>query len=227
MSGIYGAFAIMVALRHRDRTGEGQVIDLALYDPIFRALDEIAPRYAHDGTVRGPQGVMTSVACPHGHFECGDGKWIAIACTNDKMFARLSGVMGRPELAVPERYETTAQRLADRKTVDGIVGDWLSGMTRAEAMEVLVGGDVPAAPINTIADIFEDPHFRARETLIERADPELGDITIPNVVPRLSKTPGSVDRLGPRLGEANLDIYKERLGLSDAELEALSRKGVI
>ncbi|MDX1580476.1 MAG: CoA transferase, partial [Alphaproteobacteria bacterium] len=215
------------ALRYRDRTGEGQVIDLALYDPIFRALDEIAPRYAYDGTVRGPQGVMTSVACPHGHFECADGKWIALACTNDKMFARLAEVMERPELADEDKYATTQQRLADREAVDGLVSRWLQERPRQEVMTALVGGQVPAAPINTIADIFADPHFAARETLIERQDPELGPLTIPNVVPRLSKSPGQINSLGPRLGEANSDIYKDRLGLSEADLEMLAKKGVI
>lgn len=227
MSGAYGAYAIMVALHERERSGKGQRIDIALYEPIFRALDELAPAYARDGTVRGRQGVMTSIACPHGHFECADGKWVAIACTNDKMFARLCAVMGRPELSAPDAFGPVAKRLERAGEVEGIVARWTLEANREAVLARLIEGEVPCAPINSIGDIVDDPHIKARETLTTLHDQDLADIPIPNVVPRLSRSPGSVETLGPRLGADNDLIYREWLGLSEEALAKLAERGVI
>ena len=127
---------VLMALRARDRTGRGQVVDLALYESVFRVLDELAPAYAATGYVRGREGIGTANACPHGHFQCGDGRWVAIACTSDKMFERLAQAMGRPELAADDAYGRVAARLADRAKVDGLVGVWTGSMSREAAIEV-------------------------------------------------------------------------------------------
>ena len=228
MSGLYGVIGVLAALRHRDATGEGQEIDVALYEPAFRVLDELAPAFAASGRVRGREGLGTVNACPHGHFQCGgDGKWVAIACTSDKMFERLAAVMGRPELAAPDRFRTTRQRLDHRAEVDGIVAAWLGGLTRDEAVRLCVEGEVPCGPINDIADIFADPHYRARDNLVALDDPALGAVTVPGVVPKLSKTPGEIRTLGPALGNGNDAVYRDRLGLGDDELAALKAAGVI
>ena len=226
MSGLYGAVGVLLALRHRDATGQGQEIDIGLYESVFRVLDELAPAYAHSGKVRDREGAGTLNACPHGHFECGDGHWLAIACTNDKMFARLCRAMARPDLA--ERFPTTAQRLRDRGIVDGEVAAWTRDHPRAEILERCVSHDVPVGPINSIADIFSDPQFAARENIIHRlADGVAGRVAVPNVMPRLSATPGRVDHLGPRLGEANGDVYGTLLGLTAEECSALQQRGII
>ncbi|TDI61293.1 MAG: CoA transferase [Alphaproteobacteria bacterium] len=227
MSGIYGAFAIMVALRHRDQTGEGQSIDIALYEPIFRALDDLAPAYLRHGTIRQAQGVMTTVACPHGHFQAKDGRWIAIACTNDKMFARLTAVMGQQELSSDDRFGRTQQRLAQSDYIEGLVATWVGQFERDDALAQLQGGEVPSSPINSIADIAEDPHIAERKSLTTLVDHVLGDITIPGVVPKMSASPGKVASLGPRLGESNDRILGDMLGLSDQEMTILRDKGVI
>jgi crotonobetainyl-CoA:carnitine CoA-transferase CaiB-like acyl-CoA transferase len=227
MSGIYGAFALMIALRHRDQTGEGQSIDIALYEPIFRALDDLAPAYLRYGTVRQAQGVMTSVACPHGHFQCADGRWLAIACTNDKMFARLCVVMDRPDLASEETYGQTRQRLAQPNMIEGLVADWAGQFNREDALALLQGGEVPSSPINSIADIAEDPHIEERQVLTTLMDDILGEITVPGVVPKMSASPGKVASLGPRLGSANHQILGELLGMNSAEIAELEKKGVI
>jgi len=225
MTGMYGCIGIMMALRHRDATGQGQMVDCALYESIFRALDEIAPRYAVDGFVREAEGTGTVNACPHGHFPAGDGKFLAIACTTDKMFERLTIAMQRPDLL--ERFGNQAERLAGRKIVLAEVEAWTRSMPRDEVITVCTAKDVPAGAINSIADIFEDPHFKARGTLISVNVPGVGDVVVPSSLPRLSETPGSVNTLGPTLGEANDMIYGEWLGLSDAEQEQLSKDGVI
>lgn len=199
-SGMYGALGIMMALRVAERTGRGQVIDVALYESIFRILDEVVPAYQRNGIVRGREGRMTRQVCPHGHFECGDGKWVAIACTSDRMWDRLArNVLGRPDLA--DSHPKTRDRLADRETIDSVV----EAFTRAHPMEDVVrlctGGDVPCGPVNTVEDIFADPHFAARGAIQTVSHPELGEIAVPATFPRLSETPGRIDRLGPVLGD--------------------------
>ncbi|WP_404380378.1 CaiB/BaiF CoA transferase family protein [Caenispirillum salinarum] len=227
MTGLYGAVSVLVALRHAQAAGHGQMIDIGLYESVFRVLDELAPRYAWEGTVRGPEGVATLNACPHGHFECADGAWVAIACTNDKMFARLAKAMKRPDLG--ERFAAVADRLAHREEVEGAVTAWTRTHTRAAVMEACLAEEVPAGSINTIADIFEDPHFAARGNLHRVVEASLGgrEVVVPNVVPRLSDTPGRVERLGPELGEGNAEIYGKLCGLTDEELAMYRKKGVI
>lgn len=225
MSGLYGAIGILIALRHRDATGQGQMIDIGLYESVFRVLDELAPAYGVTGKVRDREGSGTLNACPHGHFECGDGEWLAIACTNDRMFARLCKAMVRPDLA--ERFAAVADRLRDRMIVDGEVQAWCRSMPRSQVLEACLVEEVPAGPINSIADIFADPHFAARENLLRLTDAVVGEVPIPNVVPRLSETPGRVEALGPALGEAVDEIYGGWLGLDATEIAALKARGVI
>ncbi len=227
ISGLYGALGIMLSLRARDDSGRGQEIDIALYESIFRVLDEMAPLYAATGFVRPRLGLGTANVCPHGHFECGDGEWVAIACTSDKMWRRMAEVLGRPELGTDERYETAANRVANRDDVDGLVSAFTLSMPRDKLMQACVAGDVPTAPVYSIADIFDDPQYRARETLVTVEDEKAGEITVPNVLPRLSETPGRITHLGPSLGDAIQEIYGGELGFSEAELAELKRDGVI
>ena len=225
MTGMNGCIGIMMALRHRDATGQGQVIDCSLYESVFRALDELAPRYAVDGFVREPEGSGTVNACPHGHFPTGDGKFLAIACTTDKMFERLSIAMQRPDLL--EKFGDQKVRLASRDTVLAEVEAWTTSMPRAAMIELCTENGVPAGAVNSIADIFADPHFKARESMTTVEVPGVGDITVPAVFPKLSLTPGEVATLGPALGEANDTIYGEELGLTAVQRRKLNQDGVI
>jgi crotonobetainyl-CoA:carnitine CoA-transferase CaiB-like acyl-CoA transferase len=227
MSGLYGAVGVLLALRQRDQSGRGQVIDVALYESVFRVLDEIAPAYAKEGKVRGPEGAGTLNACPHGHFQCGDGSWIAIACTTDKMFERLARAMDRPELASPDRYGEQSKRLAGRDEVERLVAKWTGSMERDRLMEICLAHEVPAGPLNTIADIFADPHFEARSNLAEITEDGLGPVVVPSVLPRLSETPGGIATLGPSLGNATDDVLASLLGLGDADITRLRKAKVI
>lgn len=205
ISGYYGAIGVLLALRVAERTGKGQVIDVALFESIFRVLDEAAPAYAKFGIVRGREGTATRQVCPHGHFPCADGNWVAIACTSDKMWTRLAvNVLERPDLA--ESHPKTADRLAARALIDGVVEAFTRSHPMTEIVRLCTGGDVPCGPINTIADIFADPHFAARETIARIEDETLGEIAIPNVLPHLSQTPGEISHLGPTLGDWNRRI---------------------
>lgn len=225
MTGMYGCIGIMMALRHRDATGQGQMVDCALYESIFRALDEIAPRYASDGFVREAEGTGTVNACPHGHFPSGDGKFLAIACTTDKMFERLSEAMARPDLW--DRFGDQAARLSGRDIVLAEVEAWTKSMPRDDVIAVCTKFGVPAGAVNSIADIFADPHFKERGTLTTIDVPGIGPITVPAALPRLSETPGEVKTLGPSLGNANDQIYGDELGLSESERAEMKEQGII
>ena len=227
LSGLYGAYGILLALRSRDRSGRGQYIDVALHDGIFRFLDEIAAVYDKHGEVRERQGTETHGAVPHSHYPTGDERWVAIACTNDKMFARLCQVMQQPELAAEDRLGLKATRLARRHEVNGIVADWTSSMTRDEVIVRCAEGEVPCGPICSIADIFQEEQYWVRDTILRVPDPRLGELAVQGVVPKLSESPGEVRHLGVEMGAHNDEIFKCELGISDQEYEHLREAGVI
>ena len=216
ISGLYGAVGVLLALRIAEQTGTGQVIDIALFESIFRVLDELAPAYAKFGIARDREGIGTRNACPHGHFLCADGKWVAIACTSDRIWTRMAeNVLNRPELAAS--HPTTADRIADRATIDGVVETFTRSLPLTEVVRQCEAGQVPCGAINTIADIFNDPQFAARDVLANVLHETLGEIVVPNVLPRLSDTPGEISSLGPKLGEHNADILQNLIS-DDAEI---------
>ncbi|HEX2807703.1 MAG TPA: CaiB/BaiF CoA-transferase family protein [Kineosporiaceae bacterium] len=228
LSGLYGCVGVLLALRHRERTGRGQYIDVALYEAVFRCTDELAPAYAMFGTVRERHGPHIESACPYGHFPTKDGKWVAIACTTDKLFARLADAMGRPELASSSLYGDQKTRLDNRHDVNEIVRDWCGSLAREQVLERCFASRAPAGPLNNIADIFGDRQFHARRNMVAFDEDGSGDtIMIPNVLPRLSRTPGRIDHLGPRLGEHTDEVLHDLLGLSEAEIAELRARRVI
>ncbi|MEM1091386.1 MAG: CoA transferase [Pseudomonadota bacterium] len=227
MTGLYGALGVMMALRARDLTGEGQVVDLGLYESVFRILDELAPAFDQEGFVRQRMGAATVNVVPHSHYPTRDDRWVAIACTNDKIFARLAGEMGCSEVAGDGRFGTITQREAARDAVDGLVTDWTRSLSQSEIIDRCEAAQVPCGPVCAIDEIFDDPQYAARENIKRVADPRIGELAVPNVVPRLTRTPGAVDWLGQSLGQSNALIYGELLGLSEAEQRALSEEGVI
>ncbi|HEY8477718.1 MAG TPA: CoA transferase [Chloroflexota bacterium] len=227
LSGAFAAFGVLAAKIHRDRTGEGQVVDVALYESVFRILEDVAVVYDKFGLVRERQGPDHENSVPHNHYPTRDGKWIAIACTNDRMFQRLMKAMGREDLAEDPAYATMERRLERRAEIDRLVAEWTASMPQAEVLAVLDEAEVPSGPIYSIADIFQDAHYRARESIVEVPDPELGSLRMPAVVPRLSKTPGVVRHLGPRLGEHTEEVLRELLGYSAEEVARLRDAGVV
>lgn len=227
ISGLYGALGALLAYIARERQGIGQTVDVALYEGVLRMLDELAPAYGRSGFVRERMGADTVNAVPHSHYQTRDGHWIALACSSDKMFARLATVMQRPDLIAPARFARTEQRVAARAEVNGIVADWMAGLDRDEVMARCLAGEVPAGPVNSIADIFADPHIAARGSLLRVHDARVGEVVVPNVVPRLSATPGRLRNLGPDLGQHNHEVYAGRLGLDAETLQRLREDGVI
>jgi succinyl-CoA:(S)-malate CoA-transferase subunit B len=228
LSGLYGCVGVLLALHHREVTGRGQYIDTALYESVFRCSDELAPAYAMYGIVGERHGPHIGSACPFGHFPTKDGKWVAIACTTDKLFARLAEAMGRSELASSSLYGEQKARLESRQDVNEIVRDWCGSLTRDQVLARCDAAGAPAGPLNNIADIFGDRQFHARRNLVAVDDEDLGEtVIVPNVIPRLSRTPGRIDHLGPRLGQHTDEVLKGLLGLSDAEVDGLRARRVI
>jgi crotonobetainyl-CoA:carnitine CoA-transferase CaiB-like acyl-CoA transferase len=228
MSGLFGAYGVLLALRARERTGEGQVIDIGLYESVFRILDELVPNYQRTGYVRQRMGPGTINVVPHSHYPTKDGHWVAIACTTDKIFERLARLMGRPDLAGDGPWGNYRDRDRERDKVDAFVGEWSSRYDMRELLDMCDAAQVPCGPLHTVDTLFEDPQFKARENIALVADPRLnGPLAVPNVVPKLTDTPGRIDHLGPQLGEHNREIYGDLLGLSDTELVLLAKQGVI
>ena len=229
MAGIYGAMGTLLALQARQKTGEGQMIDIGLYEPIFRILDELAPAFQHKGYVRQRMGPGTVNVVPHSHYPTRDERWIAIACTNDKIFARLAEAMERPELADDSRWGKLAARERDRALVDETVGAWTARFDREDLLVRCEASQVPCGPVYAIDEIFEDPHYAARENIAHVADPRFskGTLAVANVVPRLTETPGGIDHLGPPLGVNNAEIFERLLGLSPERIAAMKAAGAI
>lgn len=227
MSGMYGVIGVLMALRSADATGVGQVIDIGLYEPIFRILDELAPAYDKSGFIRQRMGAPTVNVCPHSHYPTKDNRWVAIACTNDKIFGRLAGLMDQGDVAGDGKYGTIQQRDADRSGVDGMVTDWTMARTQREVVAQCEIAEVPCGIVAAIDELFKEPHYAARENIVRVKDPRIGDLAVPNVVPRLTETPGSVDTLGPALGAGNDEIYRDMLGLGDDDMAELTAAGVI
>jgi crotonobetainyl-CoA:carnitine CoA-transferase CaiB-like acyl-CoA transferase len=225
MAGLYGALGTLLALQARQKTNEGQVIDIGLYEPIFRILDELAPAFQYKGYVRQRMGPGTVNVVPHSHYPTMDNRWIAIACTNDKIFARLAEAMGRPDLAT--RWETLAVREADREEVDATVGAWTARFGRTELLKLCEASQVPCGPVYAIDEIFQDPQYAARENILWVDDPRVGKLAVPNLVPKLSATPGKVNFLGAALGAHNDEIYGGLLGLRQDEIQRLKDAAVI
>jgi len=227
LSGIWGALGVLMALRVAERTGQGQDVDIGLYESVFRLLDEIAPAYAKTGFVRERMGADVPTVVPHGHWQTGDGRWVAIACTSDKIFARLAEAMGRPELTAPDRFEKTAQRIAHRAEVNGIVADWAAGMTMEQLGAACDAAEVPWGPINSIADIFADPHVAARENILRIFDERVGELALPAPVPRLTATPPGFRHAGRARGADTQRILGEWLGMVAEDIAALRQSGAI
>jgi succinyl-CoA:(S)-malate CoA-transferase subunit B len=212
LTGVYAALGVLTALHVRERTGRGQIIDLGLYEGTFRLLDELAPAYARSGFVRQRMGAGTVNAVPHSHYPTKDGKWVAIACTNDKIFGRLAAIMDRMDVTGEGIYGTITQREARRAEVDAFVSHWTSGMTRDEVLAACEAGQVPCGPVYGIDEIFEDPQYAARGNLVRIEDERAGELTLPAVCPRLSETPGAIRWAGRALGADGDAVLADWLG---------------
>lgn len=227
LAGITGAYAVMLALYWRDaQGGTGQMIDLSLCEPLLRLVEPSLLDFDQFGIVRGRIGNRSDHVAPRNSYQCGDGKWLSISASAQSIFERLMDAIGRPELRTDPRFAVNAARVRNVDELDQIIGSWIRQHPRDEALRLLEAAQVAAAPVHDIAEVFADPQFQARESLVELNDPTIGAIRMVNVAPRLSETPGQVRATGPALGAHNAQVYGA-LGLSAEEIEALRSEGVL
>jgi formyl-CoA transferase len=229
MSAAYNAFAVAMVLYHRDAQGDGrgQVIDLALYEPLLRASEAAAVVFDRFGVVRERTGNRHAAAIPSGLYEASDGAWVTLFAAPDHLFERLARAIGRPDLARDPRYANAGARRKHADEIESEIGDWMAEHTASEILERLLAAQVPVSRVNSIADVFADPHVAARENLVPVADGEGGQVRMVGVLPKLSRTPGRIRHAGRPLGADNREVYRELLGLGAEELGALRERGII
>jgi crotonobetainyl-CoA:carnitine CoA-transferase CaiB-like acyl-CoA transferase len=227
IAGLYGALGAMMALHERARSGHGQVVDSALYEGAFSFMEPHVPAFQQLGIVAERAGPHLPGNAPNSVYPTADGHHIVLAAASDAVFARLARVMGRPELLGDPRFASAVARAAHMEDCDAEVAAWTRTRPLADLETALDEAKVPAARIYTVRDIFADPHYRARRMLLEVDDPALGLVTVPGVVPKLSKTPGTVRWAGHTVGEDTTGIMQEELGLDEATVRRLARDGVI
>lgn len=226
LTGLFTAFGILVALRHRDATGEGQYIDSALYESTFRTLEYTTTAYGKQGFIR-ERGGRQHVSWPGGACQTRDGHWVAFTAPAQHLFERLCAMLGHPELPHDARFMTTSSRIDHMGELFQMIEEWFASRTLAEASKELETHQVPYSPIMSIADIFADAHYQAREMIIEVPEPNIGPLAQPGVVPKLSRTPGRVTHAGPPMGTHTEEIFSSLLGFSPEEIAQLRAEGVI
>jgi formyl-CoA transferase len=228
LTGVFNALAIMIALYHRDvHGGGGQSADLALYESVFRILEHTMAAYDRLGVVRGREGNRLRNSAPLDNWETKDGKTICIVAAGDGLFPRLARAMGREDLLHDPRFDSLAKRAANGDEINAIVGEWCKVRTAEEIERIMLDAQVPVTRAYSIEEIAADPHYAARGDIVTVDDPMVGPLRMQGIYPRLSKTPGRIERGAPKLGEHNEEIYSGLLGLSAEELEDLRREGVI
>jgi formyl-CoA transferase len=229
LAGMFAAQGAVAALYRRSLTGEGQVVDAAITESCLAIQESTIPDYDVGGVVRGPSGTRLEGIAPSNIYRAADGSWVVIAANQDTLFRRLCKAIGRPELATDERFATHVARGRNQDELDKLIGDWAAGRQAREIIDVLTDAGVVAGPINTVAEVVDDPQLRARGMLVEHYDERIGrNVLGPGIVPQLSATPGSVRNAGPATpGQHNDEVYVGLLGKTPAELDALRAEGVL
>ena len=227
ITGLYAAFGAVMALFSRTRTGTGQVVDAALYEGAFSFMEPHVPAFAELGSVPTRTGSRLPNNTPNNLYPTADGDFIHITAGNNATFERLAACMGAPRLASDERFRTPVARSRHEDAIDDIIGDWTSTHPLPELERMLDANAVPAARIFTLRDIFADEHYKARDMLLEMPDDVLGTVTLPGVVPGLSKTPGAVRWAGREVGADTRDVLTRVAGYGSGEIDALARQETI
>ena len=226
LAATYGCMGALAALRHRDLTGEGQVVDISLYEAVLQVMESLVPEYVMSGYVRERSGSALPGIAPSNVYQCADGDFL-IAANQDSVFARLCKAIGRPELARDDDYATHVARGRNQTALDALIGEWTRGRTVEEVEALMLEHSIPAGRIYRAPEMLEDPHFAAREALVDVPHPRWTGLKMQNVFPKLSRTPGAIRSIAPQtVGQDNAAIYGE-LGLSDEDIAGLIDRQVI
>ena len=237
IAGVFGAMSGMMALYHRDAASEegkddeparrGQVVDLSLFEPLFRLCIPHIPMYDLLGIIRERVGNDFPDAAPRSLYRTGDDRWLGLSATSQSTWERLAQAMGLADLLNDPRFADNAARLENKDALNEILQDWLGRRSLTESLAQLVPAGGVVGPVYDSAQIVADPHYQERQDVIEVDDPELGQTRMPGIVPKFSDTPGAVEHAGPRLGEHNAQVYGSWLGYDAARLRDLADDGII
>ena len=226
LASLHGLIGILMALHHRNTSGMGQVIDVALYEAVFNCMDSLLPEHSAFGAVRGPGGSALPGIAPSNAYLCNDGGYALIAGNGDSIYKRLMNTIGRNELGNDPALKDNAGRVARIDEIDHAIGLWTAQRSVTEVLEALDAASVPAGRIYTIADIAADPHYEARGMLQQITMADGSSLTVPGVVPKLSVTPGGLHRNAPALGQDTDEVLRG-IGLSAVQIQALKDKGIV
>lgn len=227
IAALWGAIGALMALRHREvNGGTGQVVDVALYEAVFAMMESLVPEFDVFGFVRERTGNVMPGITPSNTYTTRDAKHVAIGANGDAIFQRLMAAIGRDDLAQDDQLSNNAGRDRRSEEIYRIIGDWVAANDLAAVLKVTAEAEVPASRIFSVADIFDDPQYVAREMLISARLPDGQEFRMPGIVPKMSDTPGSTEWVGPELGAHTHEVLGA-VGYSDSEIEELHRIGAI
>jgi crotonobetainyl-CoA:carnitine CoA-transferase CaiB-like acyl-CoA transferase len=227
LTATFGCMGILAALHHRDRTGQGQVVDAALYESVLQVMEGLVPEYDRMGLIRERSGSILKGIAPSNVYSCKDGPFM-IGANKDSLWKRLAEAMGRPELGDDPRFATHLARGENQDEIDALINRWTATLTVDEVDALMIAHSIPAGRVYRAPDMLADPHFAAREAIVEVETGRFGKLKMQGAFPKLSATPSSVRRPAPTLvGQHNAEVYGELLGLGAAELAELAAAGAI
>jgi formyl-CoA transferase len=227
LAATFACLGALSALHHRERTGQGQVVDSAIYEAVLNMMESLITEYDKAGYIRERQGAILPNVAPSNVYPTSDGSLILIAANQDTVFKRLTEAMGRPDLATNARYATHSARGANQKELDELISEWTRTITAERLEQLMEEFGIPSGKIYRAPEMLTDPHFQARQAIITTRHPRFGELRMQNIAPKLSVTPGGVRTPAPALGEHNAEIYKGLLGYSDARIAELQAAGII
>ena len=228
MAALTGAYAVMLALYHREAGGgQGQVVDLSLLAPLMTLLGPGPSTFDQLGVVPGRHGNRSPNNAPRNAYKTKDNRWVAISASATSVATRVMGVVGRPDIAENEWFSSARERVRHADRLDGIVGEWIGAREFDEVIRAFQDAGAAIAPIYDVEQLVGDPHVQATQMLTRVQDEHLGPLLMQNVIFRLSDTPGGIRFTGRGLGRDNMDVYRERLGLTRDQVSELREKGAI
>jgi len=226
LASLHGVIGILLALHERHTSGKGQVIDVALYEAVFNCMESLLPEFSAFGAVREAAGSALPGIAPSNAYKCQDGGYVLIAGNGDSIFKRLMHTMGRDDLGLDTALADNAGRVKRVEEIDAAIGTWTATQTVAQVLELLDAASVPAGRIYNVADIAADPHYQARDMILQTTMADGSRLALPGIVPKLSRTPGSHRRNAPEIGQ-DTDAVLQDIGLTPAQIQALKDKGIV